>query len=182
MKRVVHFGVECASYSIKKIKQLIIDRKLANESEIQGVDLSDIDFLESKFCIHIPDFYKEFLITLGRCGGVLARKQIFLFQDLMYIKTLFDEMLNDDEIDLTLPPASLLVFNFESTFDYIICNVNKKDPVVYRIDLHTDSGISQTKLYDNFSDYLHNLVMTTGVKTLPSAFHVNKDGKIISDN
>lgn len=149
---------EFVSYEIDNLYSLLIKHQVASKEEIESASLEEVTELESKMSILFPKYYKEFLLVFGRKAGFLFRWDSAFFDDLIEMHDGFHEIIKDDELDASLPKNALIIANFESAFDFIVCDGITDDPAVYRIQLGTENygdPILTVKVSEHFTKYLY---------------------------
>jgi hypothetical protein len=146
---------------------LMENRGVADKSELVGVSDTEIRSLENYFGLTFPSSYRQFLRSFGRSAGFLSPWMAIYFDDLKEIRDQFDCLVAADALPCNLPAKTLLIANWESVFDFIVCD-GRDDPPVYRVDLYK-SDRSQFRVYSkSYSAYLENLITTTDTNALPS--------------
>lgn len=148
---------------------LMENRGVAHKSELVGVRDTEIQSLEKFFGLTFPSSYRQFLRSFGRSAGFLSPWMAIYFDDLKEIRDQFDCLVAADALPFNLPAKTLLIANWESVFDFIVCD-GRDDPPVYRIDLYK-ADRSQFRVYaKSYSEYLENLIATTDTNALPGDF------------
>jgi hypothetical protein len=148
---------------------LMENRGVAHKSELVGVNNTEIQSLEKYFGLAFPSCYRQFLHNFGRSAGLLSPWMAIYFDDLKEIRDQFECLSAASALPSNLPPNALLIANWESVFDFVICN-DCDDPPVYRIDLYQPDP-SNLRVYSPlYSEYLENLINTTDTNALPSDF------------
>jgi hypothetical protein len=154
---------------VSHLTRLMEHRGVAQKSELVGVSDEEIRSLELYFGLTFPSSYREFLRSFGRSAGFLSPWMAIYFDDLKEIRDQFECLVAADGLRFSLPAKTLLIANWESVFDFIVCT-DQDNPQVYRLDLYqTDS--SHFRVYaKSFGEYLENLIATTDTNALPSDF------------
>lgn len=148
---------------------LMEHRGVAKKSELVGVADSAIRTLENYFGLTFPASYREFLRSFGRSAGFLSPWMAIYFDDLKEIRDQFDCLVAANDLPFNLPAQTLLIANWESVFDFVVCD-GRDDPPVYRIDLY-QTDRSNFRVYSkSYSEYLENLIKTADTNALPSDF------------
>jgi hypothetical protein len=146
---------------------LMENRGVAHKSELVGVSDTEIQSLEIYFGLAFPACYRQFLRSFGRSAGFLSPWMAIYFDDLKEIRDQFDCLAAASALPFNLPPGTLLIANWESVFDFLICD-NSDDPPVYRIDLYQTDRSNLRTYSPCYSEYLENLINTTDTNALPS--------------
>lgn len=148
---------------------LMENRGVAHKSELVGVCDTEIQSMEKYFGLTFPACYRQFLRSFGRSAGFLSPWMAIYFDDLKEIRDQFECLAAASALSFQLPPNSLLIGNWESVFDFLVCQ-NDDDPPVYRIDLYQTER-SNLRIYSpHYSEYLENLINTTDPNALPGDF------------
>lgn len=142
---------------------------VAQRADLVGVSEPEIQALESHFGLRFPRAYRDYLLTFGRSAGYLSPWMAFYFDDLKEIRDQFDLLNIAHNNPAKLPERSLLIANWESVFDFILCD-GEDDPSVYRLDLFTDGGASSRRYAASFAEYLEKVVRSTDSGSLPQDF------------
>lgn len=154
---------------LSRIVDLMEDRGVASQRDLVGVPDSEIMRLEEYFEVDFPAVYRSFLLTFGRSAGLLTPWMALYFDDLKEIRDLFLQFRStrgkDSGFAFSLPPNALLIANFESVFDFILCE-KVANPAVFRIDF-SDRIMRQKPIAANFTAYLEYLVNTSETGEIP---------------
>ncbi|MCR6650706.1 MAG: SMI1/KNR4 family protein [Cellvibrionaceae bacterium] len=154
---------------VSHLTSLMEHRGVARKSELVGVSDTEVRSLEHYFGLSFPSSYRQFLRSFGRSAGFLSPWMAIYFDDLKEIRDQFDCLVAADGLHFNLPAKTLLIANWESVFDFIVCD-GQENPPVYRIDLYKVDH-SQFRVYaQSFGEYLENLITTTDTNALPSDF------------
>lgn len=154
---------------IEKVSCLMHDLGVAQKQDLIGVSDCQITELEAFFDLRFPTAYRKYLLAFGRSAGYLSPWLAIYFDDLKEIREQF-ELLNITHNNAArLPQDTLLIANWESVFDYLICD-GAEDPIVYRLDLCGAQGPSSRRYASCFSEYLEKLVRSTDTAGLPQDF------------
>lgn len=153
--------------NITEITQLMASLGVAKSSDLIGVTEKDIQSLEEYLGAPVPLSYQEFLRHMGRSAGYLSPWMAIYFDDLKEIREQFDLLNATLATPATLPPYALIIANWESVFDFFICNGNN-DPEILRIDLCHESGPHQKSYAPSYSQYLENLVRSANTQEIPN--------------
>lgn len=148
---------------------LMENRGVAHKSDLIGVSDAEIQLLEAHFGVTFPNTYRQFLAGFGRSAGFLSPWMAIYFDDLKEIREQFDCLIAADNRPVALPAKAVLIGNWESVFDFIVCD-GVEDPAVYRIDLYQSDRANYRIYAKTYSAYLENLVKTADTHALPSDF------------
>ncbi len=148
---------------LSRIVDLMEDRGVASQRDLVGVPDHEIVRLEEHFGVFFPDVYRSFLMTFGRSAGLLTPWMALYFDDLKEIHDLYLQFRQtrgrESGFTFSLPAKALLIANFESVFDFILCE-KAANPAVFRIDF-SDKVMRQKPIAANFTAYLEYLVNTS---------------------
>jgi hypothetical protein len=159
---------------LSHLTHLMEHRGIARRADLVGVSDAEIQRLEQYFGVTFPASYRQFLGAFGRSAGLLSPWMAIYFDDLKEIREQFLGLLAADNFQYQLPENALLIANWESVFDFIICDDNA-NPAVYRFDLF-QSDAAHYRLYANcFSRYLENLIENADSDILPKDFFADED-------
>src|SRR5690606_18240639 len=112
--------------------------------------------------------------------GLLSPWMAIYFDDLKEIRDQFDCLIAASALPFNLPAKALLIANWESVFDFIVCD-GRADPPVYRVDLY-QSDRSNFRVYaKSYSAYLENLIQTADINALPSDFFEDDAVEALND-
>jgi hypothetical protein len=152
---------------VSQLTNLMEHRGVAHKSDLVGVSEAQILDLEKYFGLHFPRTYRQFLRHFGRSAGLLSPWMAIYFDDLKEIREQFNCLIAADRHPFALPDKALLIGNWESVFDYLLCD-GTDDPEVHRIDLY-QTDLLQGRVYaKSYSAYLENLIKTADTHSLPS--------------
>lgn len=155
--------------NINKLVNLMEQRNIAEREDITGIDSADIQELEHYFGLSFPATYVQFLQHFGHSAGYLSPWMTIYFNDLKSMRTQFELLLATQTEETTLPQNALIIGNWESIFDYIICG-NNPDPMVYRLDLFNHNTHQTQQYADSYSSYLKNMIESADTSSIPSDF------------
>lgn len=153
--------------NISELTQLMASLGVASSGDLVGVTEQDIRSLEDHFGLALPQSYQQFLSHMGRSAGYLSPWMAIYFDDLKEIREQFDLLNATLNEPASLPAKALVIANWESVFDFIICD-KAEDPEVFRIDLCQDSGRSAKSYAPSYSEYVTNLARNANTNEIPS--------------
>lgn|GEM_PF-1916281 len=163
------------------LTNLMESRGIARKSDLVGVSEAQILNLEKYFTLSFPRTYREFLRNFGRSAGLLSPWMAIYFDDLKEIRDQFDCLIAADGHSFTLPEKALLIGNWESVFDYLVCD-GRDDPEVYRVDLY-QAEVPHARLYaKSYSAYLENMIKTADISALPADLLEDEALSLIDDS
>ncbi len=162
------------------LTSLMEQRGVAHKADLIGVSDAQIQSLEQHFGVKFPLSYRQFLRHFGRSAGFLSPWMAIYFDDLKEIRDQFDCLLAADKKPFTLPAKAMFIGNWESVFDYILCD-GRDDPEVYRIDLYQPERNHRRVYAKSYSAYLENLVKTADTHALPSDFFEDEALDVLDD-
>jgi hypothetical protein len=166
---------------VSHLANLMESRGVARKSDLVGVSEAEIRELEKHFGLSFPRTYRQFLHNFGRSAGFLSPWMAIYFDDLKEIREQFDCLIAADRHPFVLPKNALLIANWESVFDYLICDAND-DPEVRRIDLY-QADVEQGRIYaKSYSAYLENLINTADTDSLPSDLYDDEALGVLDDS
>lgn len=135
---------------IEKVVRRLVDRGMAQASEIRGCTSDEVDELSAIWQIPLPAAYKEFLFRMGRGAG-----RFFVGTDIFYPKALkLREYLTlyQGEQPLFRPPPDAIAFAMHQGYQVLyICANDGDDPSVYH---HLEYEKKTTLVDQRFSDFL----------------------------
>lgn len=152
---------------VSQLTNLMENRGVAHKSDLVGVSEAEMGELEKHFGLTFPRTYRQFLRSFGRSAGFLSPWMAIYFDDLKEIREQFDCLIAADRHPFILPERALLIGNWESIFDYLVCD-GSDDPEVHRIDLYQAELVYGRVYAKSYSAYLENLIKTADTQALPS--------------
>lgn len=151
---------------MSEVTQRMAALGVAKEGELVGVTEHEVRSLEERSGLTLPRAYKLFLLSMGRSAGYLSPWMAIYYDDLKEIREQFDCLNATLSTPAVLPANSLIIANWESVFDFMVCVGD--DPAVMRVDLCHETG-PQIKVYArSYSAYLNNLVSSANAQEIPS--------------
>ncbi|MBC6907228.1 SMI1/KNR4 family protein [Saccharophagus sp. K07] len=165
---------------VSHLTRLMENRGVARKSELIGVSDAEIQSLENHFSLTFPASYREFLRSFGRSAGFLSPWMAIYFDDLKEIREQFDCLVAAGNLKFHLPENALLIANWESVFDFIVCN-ETADPPVYRIDIYQTDRANLRIYAESYSEYLQNMIETADASALPSDFFEDETVEALND-
>lgn len=166
---------------IPELIQLMSDLGVAQSRDLVGVSEQEIAALEKHFGIKLPQSYHLFLRNMGRSAGYLSPWMAIYFDDLKEIREQFDLLNATLAAPVTLPGRSVVIANWESVFDYMVCAGND-DPAVTRVELCNSDGPREKIYAASYSEYLGNLVRSATISEIPSDLLENSSSLDFSDD
>lgn len=160
-------GTTLNMIDVGQLTELMETRGVARKSDLVGVSEAEILELEKHFGLVFPKVYRQFLRNFGRSAGFLSPWMAIYFDDLKEIREQFDCLIAADRHPFVLPEKALLIGNWESVFDYLLCDGNP-DPAVHRIDLYQTDQTAGRVYAKTYSAYLENLIKTADTQSLPN--------------
>lgn len=162
---------------IQKLIALMVERGVAKEAELVGMPNNDIQFLEKQLNLTFPQTYVQFLQNFGHSAGYLSPWMAIYFDDLKKIRSQYELLCATQSKSHKLEANVLIIGNWESIFDYIICD-GQPDPVVYRLDLYNLDASNPREYTKNYSEYLQNMVESADSASIPYDFFGDVDALI----
>lgn len=142
---------------------------IAKPEDLVGVPDEEILNLERHFDLTFPTTYRQFLARFGRSAGYLSPWMAIYYDDLKEIREQYELMAETNPGSPDLPAQALIIGNWESIFDFIVCDQGE-DPEVYRIEL-CDTNNSTCRCYSaSYSSYLENMVKTADTTSISGDF------------
>lgn len=152
--------------NITELTQLMASLGVAKNSDLVGVTEKDIQSLERHFGLQLPLSYRTFLRHMGRSAGQLSPWMAIYFDDLKEIREQFDLLNATLDAPTALPAKALIIANWESVFDFLVCSDNS-DPEVLRLDLCHEGGPYLKSYAPSLSVYLTNLARSANSIEIP---------------
>lgn len=153
--------------NINEITQLMASLGVATGADLVGVTEKDVQSLETYFGLQLPASYRDFLLHMGRSAGYLSPWMAIYFDDLKEIREQFDLLNATLATPIMLPANALIIANWESVFDFMVCT-ERDDPQVLRVDLCHESGPCIKNYSPSYTEYLTNLVRSANTQEIPS--------------
>lgn len=167
--------------NIQQCVTLMAELKVAESCDLVGVSEQEVTSLEAYFGLRFPEAYRQYLLTFGRSAGYLSPWMAFYFDDLKEIRDQFDLLNIAQNNPVTLPEKNLLIANWESIFDFLVCD-GQDNPPVFRVDLFDDGGASCRCYAPSFSEYLEKVVRSTDHGGLPQDFFDRQFDESMADD
>jgi hypothetical protein len=161
----------------------MINKGVAQRSDLVGVPLADIKAMEIYLNRKFPVAYIQFLHLFGRSAGFLSGWAAVYFDDLKEIAEEFDlqKAMTDGNTDAFLPNDGLLIAHYNNSFDYLLCD-GSADPQVFRITFAED-GAQCRRFSSSFSEYLETMIENAAEgKGRVEPFFIDECGNLLVDN
>lgn len=116
--------------------------------------LEEVEELE-QWCGHrLPEAYREFLLWMGRSGGGFLAGSDYFYRHLKDLPAAALELLAEDQFAGQLP-ANIFIFFMHQGFQFNFFYFDDgDDPPVYWYIEEIPTGVSFTRLYAHFSDFI----------------------------
>ena len=140
-----------ASIIIKRLT----DTGIAHPDKLVGCTPQELDQLESKYSVQLPEFYRWYLLTMGKDSGLLlccdhyAATYDEVLENTSYWRTFVLECEQEDDTELFHLPDDAFVINnrLGEQFEYIRCD-NADDSAVWYFNMwEPTSQQHKTSLY-----------------------------------
>lgn len=154
------------------------EQGVATSKDLVGVSDAEIKKLEQYFGLNFPKAYRQYLKSFGRSAGFLSPWMAIYYDDLKEIRETFELYLAQG-LSYKLPANSLLIANFENTFDFINCK-GAHDPAVYRVDFREEKPRA-VKFAPSYSVYLENLVKSSNETSIPNEILEYDEYEVLDD-
>lgn len=154
----------------EKFSALISENEYIDKNELRGCDDDQIEDIEAKYQIKLPESYKYILKKIGlNAGGLIDTKEFnFYFKDILKmtegIVSEREEIDAEEEGDplIVLPDKIFFILGrYDEQFHFIVAN-GGEDAQVYYYNFDKDS---YEKDFDSVWDWVFSLVGST-TKTL----------------
>ena len=144
--------------TIPQLAQRIIAAGLAQPDEIVGCNTEEIESVEAKFDIKLPQTYREWLEIMGRgAGHYLAGSDTF-YPDILQLREYAEELLTENGNPFSLSPDAF-VFLMHQGYQFLYFNTTPEHPdppVMYYIE-----GEALEVRWQSLSDYYEQVLEDT---------------------
>ncbi|MEZ0374870.1 MAG: SMI1/KNR4 family protein [Candidatus Sericytochromatia bacterium] len=155
----------------------LLARGLAAPDQIEGLSQAEIQVLETRCGVVLPQVYRDFLLGCGRRAGALGRTINLLSPGPVLLARSWQEIVSEEELELPLPEGSFFIAGYDLSFDYFVCD-GSPDPAVYRAT--PDLPFAPEQISPSFSAYLQSLLEATHPHPPPPpAYHIGPEGQIL---
>jgi hypothetical protein len=165
----------------QQLTELMSTLGVAQNEDLVGVPLPEIQAMEAFFGLRFPVSYVHFLHRCGRSAGHLSGWAAIYFDDLKEIAEEFEfhkTMLNSE---LLLPGNGLLIAHYNQSFDYMICD-GTAEPAIYRITF-CDGNAHCERFAKTHADYLEAMIRRAGKeKGRIEPFFIDDCGNMMKDD
>jgi hypothetical protein len=148
-----------------RIEQLaveIVSRGLAAPPDLHGCEPDEIEALQRKFAITLPETYCDWLRIMGRGAGQYLKGSDAFYPTLLELRDFAEELLVEDGKPFSLPQDAFVFLMHQGyTFLYFLTVPHNPDPPV----VHYAEGKSPTERWACLSDYFQQ-VLDDHVKAL----------------
>jgi hypothetical protein len=141
---------------VTEAKSRLQDAGLARPDSFQGCTEQEINALDGRFCVSLPECYRDFLATMGRSAGEFLVGTDYAFPHLLEFRTRAERLLKSSQSNFALSPTTF-VFAFHQgyTFLFFHCDGEHDDPPVF---LFTEEEAQPRKVSDSFAAWLRAAV------------------------
>jgi hypothetical protein len=138
---------------IEKFTEYLINFDYADEVSIIGASLKEINKLEKKYNLKLPEIYIQFLLKMGKKAGGFCRGSDMFFPTLFDIQVYANEILEDDNSILFPLKNKFAFFNHSGDFLFFPTDQGDNPPVYgYKPQIEYESFLKEFKKYqeENF--------------------------------
>jgi hypothetical protein len=141
------------------IVERLADSGIAYPDKLRGCTPDELDLLEAKYSVQLPEFYRWYLLTMGRDSGLLLACDHYaatydeVLENTSYWRTFVSDCEQEDEegesTELFHLPENAFVINnrLGEQFEYIRCNDTDDSPVWYFNSWEPGSRQHKTSIY-----------------------------------
>ena len=137
-------------------RELLIERGIANSSDIVGVSSKELESLEVEIALSLPAAYRQFLSDCGKRAGRLGRDIELFYPQMRHMRTEAEELLDEGTLEYQLP-SDAFVFSGYQGYIYHFFRCASSDPPVWRL---RDDDEPPMQVADSFSDHFRRMVAT----------------------
>src|SRR5215472_15285228 len=144
--------------TVSRIEQLardIVVAKLASADELKGCTTEEIDELQRKFLVTLPETYVEWLKAMGRGAGKFLEGSDAFFPTLLELREGAEELLAENKSELVLPQDAF-VFLMHQGYQFLYFRTAQPDPDPQVSHYLEGKGLSQP--WNHLSDYFQQVL------------------------
>ena len=128
----ISVNVYDSSSVIRQVVLQILEHGHATPETIQGCSMEEVAKVESKFQIHLPRMYREFLLVMGRRAGDFYRGADLFFPLVLELREWAEELLTEDGSQTSLPQESFVFLMDQGyQFMFFLLEGSAEDPAVW---------------------------------------------------
>lgn len=138
--------------TVKTAKSKLLEGGLAAQDSFKGCTEEEIESLERRFALRLPQCYRDFLAVMGRAAGDFLVGTDYSFPKMLEFRKDAEGLLRTSQADFKLPPtAFVFMFHQGYTFLFFDCHDDPDDPPVF---MFTEGEKEPRKVSDSFSAWL----------------------------
>jgi hypothetical protein len=138
--------------AVKTAKSKLLESGLAGRDSFKGCTEEEIDSLECRFALRLPQCYRDFLAVMGRSAGDFLVGTDYSFPKMLEFRKDAEGLLQTSQSDFKLPStAFVFMFHQGYTFLFFDCSDDSDDPLVF---MFTEAEKEPRKVSDSFSAWL----------------------------
>jgi hypothetical protein len=140
----------CAVVNTARSK--LLEARLAGPDSFKGCTEEEINSVEGRFSLRLPQCYRDFLAVMGRAAGEFLVGTDYSFPKMLDFRKDAEELLRTSGSDFELPSAAFVfMFHQGYTFLFFDCHDDPDDPPVF---MFTEAEKEPCKVSDSFSTWL----------------------------
>lgn len=138
--------------AVKTAKSKLLEGGLARQDSFKGCTEEEIESLERRFGLRLPQCYRDFLAVMGRAAGDFLVGTDYSFPKLLEFRKDAEELLRTSQSDFKLTPTAFVFMLHQGyTFLFLDCDDDPDDPPVF---MFTEAEKELRKVSDSFSAWL----------------------------
>jgi hypothetical protein len=138
--------------AVQTAKNKLLENGLAGQDSFQGCTEEEIQLIEHRFTLHLPQCYRDFLTVMGRAAGAFLVGTDYSFPKMFEFRKHAEELLRTSQSDFQLPStAFVFLFHQGYTFLFFDCSDNSDDPPVF---IFTETEKKPRRVAASFSAWL----------------------------
>jgi hypothetical protein len=142
--------------AVNTARSKLLEAGLARPDSFKGCTEKEINSVEGRFSLRLPQCYRDFLAVMGRAAGEFLVGTDYSFPKVLDFHKDAEGLLRTSGSDFKLPPtAFVFMFHQGYTFLFFDCHDDPDDPPVF---MFTEAEKEPRKISDSFSAWLLSAV------------------------
>jgi hypothetical protein len=138
--------------AVNTARSKLLEAGLAEPDSFKGCTEKEINSVEERFSLPLPQCYRDFLTVMGRSAGEFLVGTDYSFPKMLDFRKDAEGLLRTSQSDFKLPPtAFVFMFHQGYTFIFFDCHDDPDDPPVF---MFTEAEKEPCKVSDSFSAWL----------------------------
>jgi hypothetical protein len=136
----------------------LVSTNVASPSEIKGCTREEVESLERREGIRLPDLYKDFLRVMGKSAGRFLEGTDAFYRHLPHLRNGAEESLRESKSSFRLPQNAFVFVSHQGYVFLFFIASESEDPPVW---IYQEGEQSPVEKWPSLSAYLESVLVGT---------------------